>query len=121
MKATTRDNQLEEDNMADSQRPPQTAGAKDNEQARETLRSLGTALQVGAISGSYIDCHPPSSFNNKQGHALNILLTVQIGMGGLLAGSVGGILKSTEAPTLFAVASGIQWFALGTTFSGKSP
>lgn len=40
-----------------------------------------------------------------------------IGGAGLLAGAVGGILRSTSTPTLFAVASGIQWFALGATFS----
>ena len=39
------------------------------------------------------------------------------GGAGLLAGAVGGILRSTQTPTLFAVASGIQWFTLGATFS----
>ena len=38
-------------------------------------------------------------------------------MGGLLAGAVGGILTSTTTPTLFAVASGIQWFSLGATYT----
>ena len=39
------------------------------------------------------------------------------GGAGLLAGAVGGIIRSTATPTLFAVASGIQWFTLGATFS----
>jgi len=37
-------------------------------------------------------------------------------MSGLLVGGIAGVLKSTT-PTLFALASGVQWFVLGSTFS----
>ncbi|KFY31185.1 hypothetical protein V493_01323, partial [Pseudogymnoascus sp. VKM F-4281 (FW-2241)] len=37
------------------------------------------------------------------------------GVSGLLFGAFGGVLRSTT-PTLFALASGLQWFTLGSTF-----
>lgn len=54
------------------------------------VSTVGTALQVGVLTG----------------------------ISGVLAGAVGGILKSST-PTAFALASGLQWFALGTTFSAS--
>lgn len=41
-----------------------------------------------------------------------------LGMTGLFVGAAGGVVRSTT-PTLFAVASGIQWFALGSTFAAS--
>jgi hypothetical protein len=38
-------------------------------------------------------------------------------MSGLLVGGFAGIVRSST-PTLFALASGAQWFALGSTFTG---
>ena len=35
----------------------------------------------------------------------------------MLVGGFAGIIRSST-PTLFALASGIQWFTLGTTFWG---
>jgi len=40
------------------------------------------------------------------------------GMSGMTIGAFAGVIRSTT-PTLFALASGIQWFALGTTFWGQ--
>jgi hypothetical protein len=39
---------------------------------------------------------------------------------GLLVGGIGGTLRSST-PILFALVSGFQWFALGSTFYGMSP
>jgi hypothetical protein len=39
-------------------------------------------------------------------------------MSGLVVGGFGGVIRSST-PTLFALASGIQWFTLGTTFWGS--
>jgi hypothetical protein len=39
------------------------------------------------------------------------------GMSGMLVGGFAGVIRSST-PTLFALASGIQWFTLGTTFWG---
>ncbi len=39
-------------------------------------------------------------------------------MSGIVVGGFGGVLRSST-PTLFALASGIQWFTLGSTFWGK--
>lgn len=75
--------------MSDDNKPRRKTGAEDNEAAREALTGIGRALQVGALTGT----------------------------AGLLAGAFGGILRSTAAPTLFAVASGIQWFTLGSTYT----
>lgn len=44
------------------------------------------------------------------------LTTTFLGSGGLLFGGVLGIARS-RTPALFAVASGLQWFALGSTFA----
>ena len=44
-------------------------------------------------------------------------LTLSLGASGLFVGGVSGLFRSS-APGLFALASGIQWFALGTTFWG---
>ncbi|KAH8801563.1 hypothetical protein F5884DRAFT_685119 [Xylogone sp. PMI_703] len=41
------------------------------------------------------------------------------GMSGVLVGSFAGVLRS-KTPVLFALASGVQWFALGSTFTGVS-
>jgi hypothetical protein len=46
------------------------------------------------------------------------LISLMAGMSGLLFGGVAGILKSST-PTLFAIASGIQWFTLGSTYWGQ--
>src|SRR5579862_8127086 len=40
-----------------------------------------------------------------------------LGASGLIVGGVSGLLRSSP-PVLFAAASGIQWFALGSTFWG---
>lgn len=40
-----------------------------------------------------------------------------LGASGLLVGGISGLIRSST-PGLFAVASGIQWFALGSTFWG---
>jgi hypothetical protein len=40
-------------------------------------------------------------------------------MSGILVGAFAGVIRSST-PILFALASGIQWFTLGTTFWGKS-
>jgi hypothetical protein len=40
------------------------------------------------------------------------------GTSGLLVGGTAGVLRSTT-PTLFALASAVQWFTLGSTFWGK--
>ena len=40
------------------------------------------------------------------------------GGAGLVVGGVSGVVRSTT-PVLFAAASGIQWFALGSTFWGN--
>ncbi|KAH8806365.1 hypothetical protein F5882DRAFT_391836 [Hyaloscypha sp. PMI_1271] len=53
----------------------------------EILEIIWPALQVGGLSG----------------------------MSGMLVGGFAGVIRSTT-PTLFALASGIQWFTLGTTF-----
>jgi hypothetical protein len=39
-------------------------------------------------------------------------------MSGLIVGGFAGVIRSST-PFLFALASGIQWFTLGTTFWGK--
>lgn len=44
---------------------------------------------------------------------------ITVGTGGLLVGSVAGVIR-TRASVLFAIASGLQCFALGSTFSGES-
>jgi hypothetical protein len=44
-------------------------------------------------------------------------LTCCQGPVGLLVGGIGGTLRSST-PILFALVSGIQWFALGSTFYG---
>ncbi|OBT46673.1 hypothetical protein VE00_02568 [Pseudogymnoascus sp. WSF 3629] len=56
---------------------------------------------------------PPLDFTDVVSPALQVgSLT---GVSGLLFGAVGGVLRSTT-PTLFALASGLQWFTLGSTF-----
>jgi hypothetical protein len=40
-----------------------------------------------------------------------------LGASGLIVGGVSGLLRSSP-PVLFAAVSGIQWFALGSTFWG---
>ncbi|ELR02343.1 hypothetical protein VC83_01389 [Pseudogymnoascus destructans] len=56
---------------------------------------------------------PPLDFMDVVSPALQIgSLT---GVSGLLFGAVGGVLRSTT-PTIFALASGLQWFTLGSTF-----
>jgi hypothetical protein len=53
-------------------------------------------------------------------HYQPIMLILWIaGVSGLLVGGVTGVLRSAT-PTLFALASGIQWFTLGSTFWGQS-
>lgn len=42
-----------------------------------------------------------------------------LGISGLFVGSFAGVVRSST-PKLFALASGIQWFTLGTTFAGMS-
>jgi len=44
------------------------------------------------------------------------LLTLPPGTTGLLTGGVWGLLLSSPTPSLFAIASSFQWFALGSTF-----
>ena len=46
---------------------------------------------------------------------MNRRLTAQIGSAGLLFGGVFGVIRSST-PVIFALASSIQWFALGSTF-----
>lgn len=41
-------------------------------------------------------------------------------MSGLFVGAFAGVIRS-RTPVLFATASGIQWFALGTTFTASRP
>ncbi|PSS12961.1 hypothetical protein M430DRAFT_143450 [Amorphotheca resinae ATCC 22711] len=41
------------------------------------------------------------------------------GMSGILVGTFAGILRSTTTPALFALASGIQWFTLGSAFTAS--
>jgi len=41
------------------------------------------------------------------------------GMSGMVVGGFAGVIRSST-PTLFALASGVQWFTLGTTFWGMS-
>ncbi|KFY35220.1 hypothetical protein V494_06103 [Pseudogymnoascus sp. VKM F-4513 (FW-928)] len=56
---------------------------------------------------------PPLDFMAVASPALQVgSLT---GASGLLFGAISGVLRSTT-PTLFALASGIQWFTLGSTF-----
>ncbi|OBT83948.1 hypothetical protein VE02_06840 [Pseudogymnoascus sp. 03VT05] len=56
---------------------------------------------------------PPLDFMEVVSPALQVgSLT---GVSGLLFGAVSGVLRSTT-PTLFALASGLQWFTLGSTF-----
>ncbi|KAL2049512.1 hypothetical protein ABVK25_010199 [Lepraria finkii] len=38
------------------------------------------------------------------------------GTTGLLTGGISAVLRASPTPTLFTIASGIQWFALGSTF-----
>jgi hypothetical protein len=40
------------------------------------------------------------------------------GMSGLLIGAFSGIIRSSN-PTLFALASGVQWFTLGSAFTAS--
>ncbi|RFU34929.1 hypothetical protein B7463_g1413, partial [Scytalidium lignicola] len=56
----------------------------------ESIQILWPALQVGTLSG----------------------------MSGVLVGSFAGVLRS-NTPVLFALASGVQWFALGSTFTAS--
>lgn len=58
-----------------------------NELPTELLQIIGPAFQVGGIAG----------------------------FSGLVVGGFAGVIRSST-PTLFALASGIQWFTLGTTF-----
>lgn len=46
------------------------------------------------------------------------LTTSVTGASGLLVGGIGGIVRSST-PGLFAIASGLQWAALGTTYYGE--
>jgi hypothetical protein len=48
---------------------------------------------------------------------IKVLMKI-IGVSGFFVGAVSGILRSTT-PFLFAMASGIQWSALGGTFWGE--
>ncbi|KAI9698641.1 MAG: hypothetical protein M1836_003750 [Candelina mexicana] len=43
------------------------------------------------------------------------MLTIRSGISGTILGSVSGLIRSST-PGLFAAASGIQWFALGSSF-----
>jgi len=45
-------------------------------------------------------------------------MTSFAGMTGVIVGGFGGVARSTT-PMLFALASGIQWFTLASTFSGR--
>jgi len=60
---------------------------KRNDLPPEILEIIWPALQVGGLSG----------------------------MSGIVVGGFAGVIRSST-PTLFALASGIQWFTLGTTF-----
>lgn len=57
-------------------------------------------------------------------HVINLslgseqLILLLQGMSGMLIGGFAGVMRSTS-PTLFALASGIQWFTLGTAFWGE--
>jgi len=73
-----------------TQSQPSGTGAeprRPNDLPPEILEIIWPALQVGGLSG----------------------------MSGMLVGSFAGVIRSST-PTLFALASGVQWFALGTTF-----
>ena len=50
----------------------------------------------------------------RRSHAANTLIT---GSAGLLTGGITSVIRSSPTPTLFALASSIQWFLLGSTFS----
>ncbi|OBT61360.1 hypothetical protein VE03_09322 [Pseudogymnoascus sp. 23342-1-I1] len=67
----------------------------------------------GQPSPSQQGALPPLDFMDVVSPALQVgSLT---GLSGLLFGAVSGVLRSTT-PTLFALASGLQWFTLGSTF-----
>ena len=89
------------------------------------------ALEVGGVTGlfatlpidSFADTslHLPLFFPHPRHVSPSInknyktpQLTPTTGTTGLLFGAVSGVLRSTT-PTLFALASGIQWFTLGST------
>jgi len=73
-----------------TQPPPSGAGReprRPNDLPPEIMEIIWPALQIGGLSG----------------------------FSGMLIGAFSGVVRSTT-PTLFALASGIQWFTLGTTF-----
>ncbi|KAL2037490.1 hypothetical protein N7G274_009771 [Stereocaulon virgatum] len=72
-----------------------TSGKEPSSDAEQLLKQLSKAptiltpaLKVGALTGTT----------------------------GLLTGGITAVLRASPTPTLFTIASGIQWFALGSTF-----
>ena len=49
---------------------------------------------------------------------LSCMLIPSPGTIGLLTGGIAAVLRASPTPTLFTIASSIQWFALGSTFWG---
>lgn len=47
------------------------------------------------------------------------VLIASVGVAGIIVGGTSGIIRGS-APVLFAGAAGAQWFALGSTFWGRS-
>jgi hypothetical protein len=89
----------------------------------EILDVIYPALQIGGLSGM-LSCMLLPFFSQflQQSHVIRTCGTEQkklialIGMSGVLIGAFAGIIRS-QTPVLFALASGIQWFALGSAFT----
>jgi hypothetical protein len=89
----------------------------------EILDIIYPALQIGGVSGM-LSCMllPFLSQSRQRLHVTRTCGTEEkklislIGMSGLLVGAFAGIIRS-KTPVLFALASGIQWFALGSAFT----
>jgi hypothetical protein len=90
-----------------------------------------SALSVGALSGSFLHCYdfrlcsnlfclPSKATSHCSAQKLvNLPAYTHIGSSGVLFGSFIGVLRS-PTPVIFALASGLQWFALGSTYWGSS-
>jgi hypothetical protein len=71
-------------------------------------------LNIGVlVTTMCIRVYSTSCSQSNFGHLLSTP-----GASGLLIGGISGIIRS-PTPRLFAVASGLQWFILGTTFWGE--
>lgn len=89
----------------------------------ELLSILGSSLKVGGVTGvlPYISETFTMSARTSKGVVSAQQTFTDVGLSegicGIFVGAIGGVLRSAT-PKLFAVASGIQWFALGSTFWG---